>query len=432
MSSPTSTLAPELGGYNPYRALQVRVFALTWLSYVSFYMTRKNLSQVKVRLESELDVSKMDLGTIDSLYLIAYCIGQFISGSLGDRYGARKLISVGMIATAGASWLFGMSSTTVLFGIIFGLNGFFQSTGWSNNVKAMMPWFGRSSRGRVMGFWCTNYALGGMIAAFLATWLLSHYGWRAAFYVPAVWVGIMGMAIFFLLVEQPEDKGLTPIADPSEQPLETREDSSDVPREARARGYIFKLMRTHPEILSYGAAYFCLKMIRYSLWFWLPYYLETVGYGEIKGGYMSIAFNAGGILGTITFGWLSDFFLGRRARIALYGLPVLTVALWLYQIFGATSVTVNILLMALVGFALFGPDSILVGATAQDIGGRKAAASAAGIVNGIGSVGAILGGIGPAWISDRWGWDAVFSVFIVMSILAALMLIPTLYFKKKQ
>ena len=40
------------------------MFALTWLSYASYYFTRKNLSVVKSRLYDTLHISTTALGTI--------------------------------------------------------------------------------------------------------------------------------------------------------------------------------------------------------------------------------------------------------------------------------------------------------------------------------------------------------------------------------
>ena len=166
--------------------LQLRVFALTWVSYASYYFTRKNLSVVKSRLHETLDISTTALGTIETLYLAAYALGQFLSGALGDKIGARKLLISGMLGTALAAFVFGASSTVVPFALAFFVNGLVQSSGWSGNVKAMQPFFSSQSRGRVMGIWTTNYQAGGLLATALATYLLTHFGWRMAFFGPAI------------------------------------------------------------------------------------------------------------------------------------------------------------------------------------------------------------------------------------------------------
>ena len=145
------------------------MFALTWLSYASYYFTRKNLSVVKSRLYDTLHISTTALGTIEALYLASYALGQFVSGAVGDRIGARKLLSIGMSGSALTAFVFGASSAVLPFALAFVANGFLQSTGWSGNVKAMQPFFSSTSRGRVMGLWTTNYQVGGLLATALAT-----------------------------------------------------------------------------------------------------------------------------------------------------------------------------------------------------------------------------------------------------------------------
>ena len=144
------------------------------------------------------------LGAIDTAYLVAYAAGQFLNGALGDRFGARRLIAFGMLLSAGMSAIFGASSSAWLFLIAFGANGVFQATGWPNNVKTMGNWFGRGARGRIMGIWSTNYQLGGLVAIAAAAYLLTHFGWRSAFFVPAAWTAGIGLLVLLLLVEKPQ------------------------------------------------------------------------------------------------------------------------------------------------------------------------------------------------------------------------------------
>jgi sugar phosphate permease len=103
----------------------------------------------------------------------------------------------------------------------------------------------------------------------------------------------------------------------------------------------------------------------------------------------------------------------------------LALALLAFASFRSESTWVNVLLLALIGALLFGPDSLLSGAAAQDAGGLKAAASATGFVNGLGSVGALLQGLIVPLIADHLGWRALFPVLVGMALLAALTLVPT-------
>ena len=85
------------------------------------------------------------LGSIDTVYLVAYAVGQFANGWLGDRIGPRRLIALGMFASAVTSLCFGLSSAYLPMLIAFAVNGLFQTSGWPGNVCAMRrstvpPW----------------------------------------------------------------------------------------------------------------------------------------------------------------------------------------------------------------------------------------------------------------------------------------------------
>ena len=55
-------------------ATRVRIFALTWLSYASYYLTRKNFSVAKTRMMDVHHLTKVDLKHIDTSYLAAYAL----------------------------------------------------------------------------------------------------------------------------------------------------------------------------------------------------------------------------------------------------------------------------------------------------------------------------------------------------------------------
>lgn len=401
-------------------ALQLRAFSLTWLCYASYYLTRKNLAVVKSRLHTDLGVSTFELATLDTAYLIAYAVGQFLSGAVGDRIGSRRLLTVGLLGSATTALVFGLSSTFFPMFVAFAINGIFQSTGWSGNLKAIQPFLHTRYRGRVMGFWSTNYQVGGLAATALATYLLVHFGWRSAFTLPALWVLGMGVAIYLLLIEKPEDRGLPPVEVEARSKLLASSESNPNPA---ANITLFQLLG-EPLMLTLGGAYFGLKLIRYSLLFWLPFYLrQHFHYSESQAGYLSLPFEIGGIVGSVVVGWVSDrYFRTQRLRAAAFSVLLLGSALYFYQAMGGGSLLGNALLLGAVGFLLFGPDSLLSGTVAQELGGSQATGSVAGVINGIGSVGAIFSPMLVAWISGRFGWSALFYGFVVVTLLASLLI----------
>jgi OPA family sugar phosphate sensor protein UhpC-like MFS transporter len=77
-----------------------------------------------------------------------------------------------------------------------------------------------------------------------------------------------------------------------------------------------------------------------------------------------------------------------------------------------------------VGMFLFGPDSIISATAAMDFGTKRGAGTATGFVNGVGSIGGILGGYLPGVITSRSDWTALFGVFLVGLLFSAAVLVP--------
>jgi sugar phosphate permease len=391
-----------------------RAWIVSWVAYATYYAGRKGFSVAKRAIERDLSVSREALAAIDTGYLTFYASGQLASGLLSDRIGARKLVGWGMIFSAVCCFGFGASSTALGLGVAFALNGLAQSTGWPGTTRAMAEWTTPANRRRVMALFSTSYQFGGIAATAVAAFLLS-FGWRATFFVPAVSLALCGCGVLALLRPGPEapDERLPPGAGP--------------PEDLALRREAVRAALRSPVLLAFGSSYFAIKLIRYSLLFWLPYYLSTeLGYKEGSAGYLSTAFEVGGIVGVVLAGYATDRWrrVPRPVFCALL-LVGLTGALFFYTRLAPLGAVPNALGLALVGALLFGPDSILSGAAAQDAGGPLAAATATGLVNAVGSLGAILQGPLNAWVSRAFGWQAVFLVLVALAFAAAIALVPT-------
>ena len=172
--------------------------------------------------------------------------------------------------------------------------------------------------------------------------------------------------------------------------------------------------------------------MRYALLYWLPLYLAHVAhYSTQRAANVSAAFDAGGFVGVMLLGRLADRSrrLSRPALCALWTFSLVPV-LYAYSKLGAGSTLVSVLVLALVGVLLSGPDSLLSGAAAQDVAGTEAAAMATGFVNGIGSVGAVVQGLVVPRIvphvGDGYDWSWFFPALALFALGAVLVLLPAL------
>jgi OPA family sugar phosphate sensor protein UhpC-like MFS transporter len=403
--------------------LRRRIFAMTWLSYFSYYQTRMPFKAAKTSLQESFALSKSQLNWIDTTYNIAYCVGQFTNGYLVERIGPRRWVAIGMLTSALVVALFpaidGFAASVLgFYMLLWGINGFAQSTGWPGNGKAMAEWYGTARRGEVMGWWSTCYQAGGLLATLMAARVIGWFGWRGTFVAPAIWVAVVGLAFYLIVRDRPSQLGYR---DPDSVARDEEE------RRALARAELPRVLRT-PMIWALGGAYFCCKAIRYAFIFWLPFFLERVlSYSKASALDTSIAFDAGGVVFVVIAGMLADrVFARRRVMTAFVFLWLLVVALFAYRNVADYGHLVNVALLAAVGGCLFAADSLISGAVAQDVGGPHASGLAAGIVNGIGSIGQVLQGFVLVYVTNEYGWSTLFVVFAVLAGAGALCLVPYL------
>jgi OPA family sugar phosphate sensor protein UhpC-like MFS transporter len=369
-------------------------------------------------------LTKAQMSSIDAAFLVSYAAGQFLWGMLGDRKGARKLVLMGMAGSILTAAAMGLSSTALLLGVLFCLQGLFQSTGWAPLTKNISNWFSRQERGVVMGWWSTNYVVGGIVAAPLAGLCADVFSnWRYGFFGPAAGLGVVAAIFFWLQKDRPSDVGLPEIDSPS---IDT-----DAPAAARAHGgsswaEIAAVLRNRV-VLLLGAIYFFLKPTRYAILFWGPLYVhETLGTGMAGSGLVSIAFDVGGPLGVLAGGYISDKIFGSR-RMPASALSLFLLAPILLS-FGRLTAAPSPLLIAglffIIGFLANLPESLVAGTAAVDFGGRAGASTASGFINGCGSAGAIFGGALPGLIAKAWGWGTLFTALGLSVLVAGILLLP--------
>jgi len=403
-----------------------RIFALLWTTYASYYLCRMNFAVAQPEILREFaDWSRAQVGLIPSVYSVFYAAGQFINGQMGSRFGARRMMVIGLVVISACNLLYATTSSYAVMLTLWAVNGYFQSIGWPQVVQTMSNWFRVGRRGTMMGLISTCYQGGNVGAWLLAGYLTSEFGWRAAFWVPGLILLPMAVILVIGMRNRPEDAGLPHIRDDGEQEAEPEGDQP-APADDWTIWRIVKITLSSKTLWILAWSYFCFNAVRYAFMNWGVQYFNNFHGVEIKkSAFMSIAFPLIGSLGAISSGWVSDrFFQSRRAPVCtvmlacLAGLCLLFIPLEQGALFSAT------LVLAAAGFMIYGPDAILTGAAAIDLAHPKAAASAAGFIMAMGNLGsAIVSGFGVGLVLDRSGgdWTPVFYALSVLSLMAAAM-----------
>ncbi len=413
-----------------FRYWRKRILITTWLTYSAFYLCRVNMSVAIPGIMAEFGLSKTLMGGVLTALFTTYAIGQFINGQLGDKFGARKLVTLGIFASAILNFIFGFSTGLTAMIIIWGLNGYLQSMGWAPTVKTIANWFPPGMRGKVGGILGSSYQVGNAYSWALAGFVTGLLGWRWAFWIPAIIFLIFGIHWYFRIRNAPEEIGLPTI----EEEREGKECSEIRKDEHIGFKNTLKLVLTYKRIWIIAIAMFCLSIIRYGFMDWAVTYMFEVQKAAIStAAYKAMAIPIAGSLGAVFAGYLTDKkFQSRRAPMITIMLLLLSFFAWLYPKIHAGDWVLSLTVLLIIGFLTYGPHVLLVAVAPMDFGTRKAASSVTGFVDGFAYIGAALTGIGSGWLIDNYGWNAAFDFWVLSAIFAAILVATLWNYKPKK
>lgn len=385
----------------------LRTFLLSWLAYFGYYLCRKNFSVLMPYLKSETGMRSTDLANALFAYSVMYSLGQFASGRLVDRLGARGVAFCGMLISALMSSLMAWPAWAGVAGmlaVVQGVNGAAQSTGWPSVLKLTRDGFPVENRGVWLGCWSTHLVIGG----FAGTWLAvrcAEVHWTRGAWIPGIVLCVIAL-IYVLFIWEKQPRGETRV--------------------------IAGKLKLTPPLVAIALMYFCVKMTRYAFLFWLPLYMtEHLNYAKADAGYASSVFELVGITGALGAGYISER-TGSRFAVGGVMMGVLALLCATFPAVSATGPLANLAWIGLIGFFTFGPDTLMAAAALQDIVPAESTAAAGGFVNGVGSIGQVISPYAVALLSSRYGWGALFSLLAVVVLCGALALATQLIRFPKQ
>jgi len=368
------------------RMWRFRILVSTYMAYAGYYLCRKVFTICKTTLAAELDVGLDQIAHIWTAYLVAYMLGQFISSFVGRKWGPRVLLLGGLGISILINIVFGFANSYWTFLSFMFFNGLVQASGWPGAVGGVAEWLRNRERGTIMGIWSTSYLVGNLVVKYLGGLLLAQMGWRYAFFGCTLFAFGIWWIIYFWQRDKPEDVGLEPVVE--RLPEEARSVAASNAEHVSFSEYIQLLL--NPIIPLMGICYFCVKFLRYALDSWLPTFLDLQGFDVGQASYYSGIFDYAGLAGAVVAGWALDrVFRGNWAVLCLImGLGTVGGYL-LVVIFGANPYALAIC-FGVVGFMIYGPDTLLCGAASVEVAGERNGVAVAGLVNGIGSIGPVI------------------------------------------
>ena len=419
--SVTDAASPPPPGMRKYMMVIV-----TYIACASFHASREAYVAVKGEFQRRLHFPTQLLGFLDTTFLVTYGVSLLFSGSIGARFGNKRVAMVGLAGTAVIIAIFGALAEGIfcpppsnvdeawaqglwIYLPLWAANGVIQSLGFPNLVAVTSGWVDPTQRGLILGLWSTTGAAGDIIGLNVATSVLEGAArqsgrWTDVFVVVVAYLAAM-TALLGLAVEDRTATATAARSKPTSSvanetaPLLGGADASPKPAAGGFRGVFTGMAEAWnvPGVLDWSASYFFIKTVTYTILFWMPYYLTLTLDSQSTADNLTVLFDVSMIAGTTALGLVTDALGGTRSPLFVLSYVVGSIPLLFLPALGQSAFHYAAA-FATVGFFSGGPTHMYGTAVSVDLGEAAAAAgrpglvsSLSGLVDGIGTLGAALG-----------------------------------------
>jgi OPA family glycerol-3-phosphate transporter-like MFS transporter len=410
-----------------FRVRRAQNWLVLGFTYAAMYMARYNFGFANKALSDQYGWSKTQVGAIISAATLLYGISALVNGPIADRFGGRRAMIAGAVGACLFNVAFGLGAYLGFLGTgglllgylatVWTLNMYFQSYSALALIKVNSGWFHVKERGVFSAIFGSMIQSGrAAVFALMTTSAVVALPWQWKFFLPAIVVAVMAVLTVLVVRDTPKDAGLEEF-DP--------QDATSGDTEAITLRYVARKVFTNPIAITIAIAEFCTGFVRKGFEEWFPRYMQEAqqlpfDHPIFQKGAFAIVL--AGIAGAFVAGTLSDWvFKSRRPPVAFIGYLIQIGCL--YTVWRAPSLNAIIVAFTLNSLAISMVHSMLSGTASMDFGGKRAAATAAGMFDGMQYVGGSFVGFGMGALLDRYDWGVWAPSMIGFSVIGAILML---------
>ena len=396
----------------------VLIFWVFLMGAISF-LDRVNISIAGSAVQKDFGITDVQMGWVFFAFVIGYALFQTVGGRLADRFGPRKVVTIGVL------WWSVFTTATALVPTGFGVSlwllisarfllGIGEAVIYPASNRLVASWIPTAERGFANGLIFAGVGMGAGVTPPLITYILINWGWHWSFYVSAL-VGLAAGVGWYLLARD------TPQKHPLIKQKELEHIEAGIPPAApTSKGKTILPWGTilgSKDILFVTLSYFAFGYMAWIFFTWFFRYLNVVRGMDIKSSAIFSMLPFLAMAGCSPLGgWISDLLTKRFGkRVGRCGIGV--VGLGAAAIFVALATQVESARLASVCLALGVGAQYLAQssywAVTADIAGPSAG-SVSGLMNMGGQLGGALTAVLTPIIARDYGWTASFMTAAVL------------------
>lgn len=286
--------------------IRMRVIAVSVLMAFILYLDRICLGELAKSdsFRGDVDLDPEQIGKMLGAFFFTYALFQVPAGWLSDRFGARRMLTIYIIA-----W----SALTALTGFMTGMVGLVlarlgcgvaQAGAYPSSNGVIRRWFNVEGRGKASALVSFGGRMGGMLAPMLTTLLILNIGgWRQTLWLYGGIGIIIGIGYWLVVRNRPSEH---PDCNEAERELIGKPEDDRPPVLADIQQMLWACCRSGSLWLN-SLAQFCVNIGWVFLVTWLPSYLKNEKLvSDTRGAILVSVVLAFGMNGQLVGGWLAD------------------------------------------------------------------------------------------------------------------------------
>ncbi|WP_422359546.1 MFS transporter [Reichenbachiella sp.] len=412
------------------KGLRWWIVGLVCLATVINYIDRSALAIMWPDISKDLGMTKADYAIILNVFLVAYAVGQSLSGKMFDKIGTRLGFVISITVWGLATAIHAFARGVVSFSFFRVLLGLGEAGNWPGAVKSNAEWFPVKERAFAQGIFNSGAALGSIVAPPLIAIVWVMIGWKMTF----VLLGLLGLVwiIPWWIVNKNVPAKHPWITEAEKEHIlsglnETKE-ADDKP------GLSMTEILSKRESWAVLASRFFVEPIWWLFVGWMPIYLADVyGFNVKEIGFFAWVPYVGAALGSLSGGYYSGRLLingasvdQARKKTIMVGCVIMFLGLVATILAGDTAVK----FVAIVAFVLYGFQFVIsnIQTIPSDLFSGKSVGSLAGLGGTVGIFSVIIMNFLVPVITEKFSYTPIF----VMIALFVPLCIMSIYFFAKE
>jgi len=202
----------DLDGIDP------KVYARRWwilttlcLTLLGVMLANSSLNMALPAMSTDLKLGQLEMTWIVNIYTLVFASLLFTTGAIGDRYGRKLAMQIGLAIFIAGSLYAGFIAQTgtelIIARAIMGIGGAFVMPTTLSIINNTFP---RGERARAVAIWGAVAGVGMMVGSIISGILLENFTWHSLFLFSAI-IAVIGLVSNQILAHESRDEEESPV-----------------------------------------------------------------------------------------------------------------------------------------------------------------------------------------------------------------------------